>query len=230
MTPARISYFSDILCVWAYAAQRRLEQLVQTFGDEISVDAHFCSIFPDAWGKIGENWKDRDGFSGFARHIDEVARKFPHVEVHEQVWRKTRPRSSASAHLFVKAVELIEGDGGKTVARPFLERKSTQAGWAIRRAFFASARDISDWRVLAEIAEELAIDYDLVREKIRSSEAVASLAADYNLSKAHGVESSPTFIMNEGRQKLVGNVGYRLIEANVQELLRNPADGEASWC
>jgi hypothetical protein len=35
--------------------------------------------------------------------------------------------------------------------------------------------------------------------------------------------------MNDGRQKLFGNVGYRLLEANVQELLRTPA-GEASWC
>ncbi len=225
MTPVRVSYYSDVLCVWAYAAQRRLEQLVQTFGDDISVDAHFCSIFPDAWGKIEQNWKTRDGFAGFGRHVNEVAGKFPHIEVHEKLWRDARPRSSASAHLFVKAVELIEGD-----SQPYLERKSTQAAWAIRRAFFASMRDISDWRVLGEIAGELEIDYDLVREKIRSSEAVARLAADYNLCKTHGVESSPTFIMNEGRQKLVGNVGYRLIEANVQELLRNPADGEASWC
>jgi predicted DsbA family dithiol-disulfide isomerase len=225
MNPVRILYFSDILCVWAYAAQRRLEQLIQTFGDEISIDAHFCSIFPDAWGKIEQNWKDRDGFAGFGRHVNQVARKFPHIEVHDQLWCEARPRSSASAHLFIKAVELIEGN-----SQPYLERKATRAAWAVRRAFFASLRDVSDWRVLAEIAGELDINYDLVRDKIRSSEAVALLATDYNLSKTHGVESSPTFIMNEGRQKLVGNVGYRLIEANVQELLRNPAVGEASWC
>ena len=225
MTPVRISYYSDILCVWAYAAQRRLEQLVQTFGDDISIDAHFCSIFPDAWGKIEKNWETRDGFAGFGRHVNEVAEKFPHIEVHEQLWCKSRPRTSLSAHLFVKAIELIEGD-----SQPYLERNSTQAAWAIRRAFFASTRDISDWRVLAEIVGELDIDSDLVEEKIRSSEAVAALAADDTLCKTHGVDSSPTLIMNEGRQKLVGNVGYRLIEANVQELLRNPTDGEASWC
>jgi len=36
--------------------------------------------------------------------------------------------------------------------------------------------------------------------------------------------------MNDGRQKLFGNVGYRLLEANVQELRRRPAKDEASWC
>jgi len=33
-----------------------------------------------------------------------------------------------------------------------------------------------------------------------------------------------------GHQLLYGNVGYRLIEANVRELLHNPEAGEASWC
>ena len=41
---------------------------------------------------------------------------------------------------------------------------------------------------------------------------------------------SPTFIMNEGRQKLFGNVGYRGLEANVGELLRSAPEDEASWC
>ena len=36
--------------------------------------------------------------------------------------------------------------------------------------------------------------------------------------------------MNEGRQRLFGNVGYRVLEANVNELLRNDAAGVASWC
>jgi hypothetical protein len=34
---------------------------------------------------------------------------------------------------------------------------------------------------------------------------------------------------NEGRQRLNGNVGYRVLEANIRELLNHPA-GEQSWC
>ncbi len=70
----------------------------------------------------------------------------------------------------------------------------------------------------------------MVDEKIRFSEAVAQLAVDCNLSQKHGVEGSPTFIMNDGRQKLFGNVGYRLLEADGQELLRSTPEDEASWC
>jgi predicted DsbA family dithiol-disulfide isomerase len=232
MSPIRVSYYSDVLCIWAYAAQRRLEQLVRKFGDEITIETHYCSVFPDAWSKIEETWKTRGGFEGFNRHLNEIALKFPHIEVHEGLWLETRPRTSASAHLFLKAFDLVESEMGAGDFGPgsYFDRISTRAGWAVRRAFFASAKDISDWHVHKEIAESLGVDYGRIEEKIRSSEAIVRLTVDYDLSQKNGVAGSPTFIMNNGRQKLFGNVGYRLIEANVQELLRSAPEDEASWC
>ena len=44
------------------------------------------------------------------------------------------------------------------------------------------------------------------------------------------IEGSPSLVLNEGRQKLYGNVGFRVIEANIQELLREPRINDASWC
>jgi len=44
------------------------------------------------------------------------------------------------------------------------------------------------------------------------------------------IEGSPSFVLNEGRQKLYGNVGFRIIEANIQELLRAPGTDQVSWC
>ena len=232
MSSVRLSYYSDVLCIWAYVAQRRLEQLVQKFGSKITIETHFCSVFPDAWGQIEEKWKTRDGFDGFNRHINEIASKFPHIEVHQRLWLETRPRTSAGPHLFLKAIEIIERDrnGHESKPLPYLDRLSTRAAWELRRAFFASAKDISDWHIHIEIAALLGVDYKLVDEKIRSSEAVAQLAADYSLSQKNSVVGSPTFILNDGRQKLFGNIGYRLLEANVQELLRSPPKDEASWC
>ena len=48
-------------------------------------------------------------------------------------------------------------------------------------------------------------------------------------NKMH-IEGSPSFVLNEGRQKLYGNVGFRIIEANIQELLQAPGGNQASWC
>ena len=232
MPTVRIDFYSDILCIWAYAAQRRVEQLFNQFGSSVQMEAHFCSVFPDARGKIVNKWKDRGGFSAFNAHLIEVSERFPHIDLDPRLWLEVRPRTSASAHLFVKAMELIESDQmaeGRPL-KPYLERLSTQAAWEMRKAFFASAKDISDWGVLTEIIESLGVDYALVEKRILSSEAVAQLAIDYDLSRKNDISVSPTLMMNDGRQKLLGNVGYKLIEANVQELLRHPSGAEASWC
>ncbi|QFS50191.1 hypothetical protein [Nostoc sphaeroides] len=59
--------------------------------------------------------------------------------------------------------------------------------------------------------------------------AYAKLSQNFELVKEHTVTVSPTLIFNEGRQRLNCNVGYRVIEANIRELLHNPP-GEQSWC
>jgi predicted DsbA family dithiol-disulfide isomerase len=56
------------------------------------------------------------------------------------------------------------------------------------------------------------------------------VSADYELARELGVDVSPTLVLNQGRQRLNGNVGYRVIEANFKELLREPHAGQASWC
>ena len=55
-------------------------------------------------------------------------------------------------------------------------------------------------------------------------------AGDYQDADKMRIEGSPSFVLNEGRQKLYGDVGFRIIEANIQELLRAPAGDQASWC
>lgn len=232
MSQVKIEYHSDILCIWAYVAQRRVEQLIRTFGDQIEVTAYFCSVFPDARSKIARQWEHRGGFEGYSAHVQSVAAKFPHIEVHKDVWQKAIPRTSAGAHLFVKAVDIVQAANLETdlAAIPYLERLSTRAALALRHAFFGEARDISDWNTHRDIASSLAIDYSQIEQAIQSSEALARLEADYALGQAKDVKGSPTFLMNEGRQKLFGNVGYKLIEANVHEVLEGKNEGEASWC
>lgn len=63
-----------------------------------------------------------------------------------------------------------------------------------------------------------------------SGVAFADLEADHRDQQLLMVQGSPTYILNNGRQKLYGNVGYGVIEANIKELIRSPAAGAASWC
>ena len=229
MPTAQIDHFSDILCVWAYASQSNFDRLTAEFGDRITINIHFCSVFPDTWTKIASQWTDRGGFDGYANHVQGIAGKFENLPIHSDAWAKTRPRSSASPHLFIKAVELIEQEGFISKA-PVAERPSILAARELRSAFFTRAEDVSDWDVQREIAGLLHVGFDNILNKLKTGEAIARLTKDYHLAQLHGIEGSPTYVINEGRQKLFGNVSYGVIAANVNEMLASQSADAASLC
>lgn len=216
--PIEISHFSDVLCVWAYVGQIRVDELRQNYGQQLRFDYRFIPLFADTQQRIGEGWKDRGGFTAFNRHVLEVGEGFGHVSLHPELWLSHQPRSSCQAHLVIKAAQLL----GRESAAEILS-------WAIRSAFFRDNKDISQMAVLMEIVEGLSLPVDEIERLIHDGSAMAALFEDIRQRDAHKVEGSPTFVLNQGRQKLYGNVGYRVIDANIQELLSRPHDC-ASWC
>ena len=63
MSVVEIKYFSDVLCVWAYASQARIDAVKETFGDDVQLTQRFCSVFGDTPQKITSTWNDRGGFT-----------------------------------------------------------------------------------------------------------------------------------------------------------------------
>ena len=222
MEPIRIFYFSDVLCIWAYIAQIRLNELKTTFQDKIEIEHHFVPVFGTARGKLENRWRDRGGLQGYSDHVHEVAQKFDYITVHSDIWTKVTPVSSTSCHLFLHAIQLLEANG-------LVEQVFEKAIWAFREAFFTQLVDVSNRKAQFEIAENLGLPISAIQAQIDSGEAYAQLSKDFDLLKEHTVTVSPTLIFNEGRQRLNGNVGYRVIEANIRELLHNPPE-EQSWC
>ena len=54
MSVVEIKYFSDVLCVWAYASQARIDAVKETFGDDVQITQRFCSVFGDTSEAIRE--------------------------------------------------------------------------------------------------------------------------------------------------------------------------------
>jgi predicted DsbA family dithiol-disulfide isomerase len=52
MSVVEIKYFSDILCVWAYISQVRIDAIKEKFGDGVRIEHRFCSVFGDTAAKI----------------------------------------------------------------------------------------------------------------------------------------------------------------------------------
>ena len=227
----KLSYFSDVLCFWAYAAQVRLDELKNKFGKRIEIEHHFISVFGNTEQRIGEGWKDRGGHPGFAEHVLDAATGFPQVKVNPGVWMLSSPKTSAMSHCFLKAIQGLENQGlissetntqsGKTLFEESL--------WRVRCAFFEDALDVSNISVLKNIAEELQLPMTDIEKSLNDGTALAALMSDMEKKELLKLEGSPSYILNDGRQKLYGNVGYRVIEANVTELLEHD-DNQLSWC
>jgi predicted DsbA family dithiol-disulfide isomerase len=214
----KLTYYSDILCLWAHISQARVDEVAERFSDEVSIDYRFCSVFGDTAHKIGSGWAEQGSYAGFGNHLREVIAEFGHINLHPEIWQRNRPASSTPAHILLKAVQRVD------------RRQCRAVLLELRSAFFERCLDISKWSVLQTSLEVVGISVNDVRELIDNGVAYADLEADHRDQQILMVQGSPTFILNEGRQKLYGNVGYGVIEANIKELLRSPEAGAASWC
>jgi len=231
--PIKIDYFSDILCVWAYAGQIRMDELKHKFKDDVEIEYRFVPIFGSGKQQVEKNWKNKNGVVGFNQHLKKVAENWPHISLSNNLWTQVAPASSISSHLYLKSIQLLEKQGviehqscehfkGRTIFE--------QTIWLFRDSFFRLGLDISRRSVQDEIAKELALPLTEIHELLDSGKAHAALHLDDEVKKQYQIQGSPTLVLNEGRQILYGNVGYRIVDANVRELLHHAEQDDASWC
>jgi predicted DsbA family dithiol-disulfide isomerase len=213
-----IDYYTDVLCIWAWIAQRRIDELDERFGDRIAWRYHYVDIFGDTAGKMKRQWSERGLFEGFGQHVMEAASNYQDAPVNPDIWTRVRPTTSGNAHLFLKAVEQC-----------YSAEESKALALVIREAFFVNAVDISDQKSLLKIAANSGLDQTEITRRIESGSPIAALLGDYQSAKELAIKGSPSFVMDGGRQTLYGNVGYRVLNANVEELQNRPSE-EASWC
>ena len=226
MTTIPVTHFSDMLCVWAYVGQIRVDELMAHFGDDIELDVRFCEVFGNTAAKLGRGWADKGGAAGYGAHVQKIVADFENASVHPEIWQRNVPASSMPCHLFLCAVRLLSNDDGGSRAD---DRLAWRASRALRQAFFQDLIDISRREEQLRIAEELRLSVANIEEHLASGRAHALLSDDFALAREMGVKVSPTIALNEGRQVLAGNVGYRVVEANVAEFLSTPTI-QHSWC
>lgn len=222
--PIRITHFSDVLCIWAYISQVRVAELQANFADDVAFDYRYFGVFGDVGAKMATQWAAKGGLPGYAAHVQETAAKFDHVHIDGELWNRDTPASSMPAHLVLCAARIVHGREGSPDNEAVLALDNE-----IRRSFFEDATDVSHTGALLKICDEQGADTAAIETALQSGAAHAALSTDMKQAQEFGVRASPTLTFNEGRQTLTGNVGYRVMEANVRELIRNPLD-QHSWC
>jgi len=217
-TPLIIDYYSDVLCIWAWISQRRITELKEQWGSKIEIHYHYLNLFGDTNSRMAEQWGSRGGYEGFGQHTIESAAPYDNAPVNKNVWKNIRPLTSANAHVVLKAVELMySADVSEKLFR------------LVQKSFFVNCLDIGQLEMVITLAEGVGLDRHKIKSSIDNGKATAALMKDYKNAKDLNIQGSPSWLMNNGRQTLFGNVGYRILNANIKEVLEYPAQ-EASWC
>jgi predicted DsbA family dithiol-disulfide isomerase len=216
--PLIIDYYTDVLCVWAWIAQRRIDELNEKLAPKIELQYYYVDIFGDVPTKMNTQWEQKGGYVGFAEHVQKSASIFEDAPISSKVWTEVRPATSANAHLVLKAIEVT-----------YDKNKSIDMALKFRTAFFMDALDIGNLEVLCGLVKANGLSEEKINASIHDGSAMATLMHDYQKSKQQSIKGSPSYVIDGGRQTLYGNVGYRVLLANIEELLKHPAD-EASWC
>jgi len=227
-----VSNLSDVLCVWAYVAQIKPDESRRQFSDQVGVEYRFLHLLGEVAARIETGWDHKGVVAAYLQQVQQMAKRFAHIDIHPEIWTRNVPPTSMSCHLFLKAIQLLEKHGelsalpeerfgGKGVVE--------EAVWRCRLGFFRDLQNIVDRNYLEAMASDMSLPVARIHRQIDSGAAHGALCADFDAKDRQLVEGSPTFVLNDGRQKLYGNVGYRIIEASIHELLTDPGE-RASWC
>ena len=223
MKKINVSHYSDILCIWAYVSQIRIDELIDNFGENIHLEYYLFPVFGHALSKIDQQWEVKGGRNAYNLHVRDIADRFGHLSIHPDIWVKNTPESSLPSHLYACAtkiaetnVKLAQGSYAELIAQ-------------FRSAFFVEAIDIAKVESIRNIIEEKKFSLSVIEKEISNGKAYAMLSSNMRYASDHAISVSPTLTFNEDRQRLSGNVGYRIIEANMKELIENP-ELKQSWC
>ena len=213
------SYWTDPLCIWAFVARTKLDQLRTNSDAELHVSHRIVPVF----GSVVQRFRDGSwaeaGPDGRAASTRRVAEQFGHTNITGQVWIDDAPASSWSPSLAIKSIFLAEAAGEV----PAGTAETFQ--WRLRECFFIKNLNIARRQIQLEVAESCDISARVLLARIDDGRAMAALFEDYEEKQNLGVRGSPTYVFDGAREVLYGNVPYELIQTTVNLLLRDGMPG-----
>jgi predicted DsbA family dithiol-disulfide isomerase len=152
----------------------------------------------------GQELPERFRQSGGRSHFQELAE-----EAGLEVGKRTHWYDSTPAH---EATRWAAEHGAEDAFRH-----------AIFRAYFVQNRNIGSAEVLAEIATDLELDADELRNALAEGRYRERIQQEYQSAREIGVTAVPTFVANQ-RYALVGAHPYEHFEKLMAEIQEPPRD------
>jgi len=217
----RFHYWTDPLCIWAFVAQGKLDRLLAAHAGALDVTYHVVPVFGSIRWRFAEGPWAAAGVEGRVQQTAAVAARFGHPEVTGEGWRAVCEGSSWAAGAAVKAVQVAERAGELPAGA------CEQYQRALRAAFFLDNRNVVRRDVQLELASEHKLEAKPIAAALDDGRALAALWEDHQLRETLGIQGSPTYVFDDGRAMLYGNVSEGVIVATVAELLSGSAAGRS---
>lgn len=218
-----VTYWSDPLCIWAFVSQHRHERVRADYADRVRIVERVVPVFGSIPRRFREGSWAEAGPQGRARKTREVAAKFGIEGVDGSLWVDDPPASSWSPGMAVVAVRAMAAEGEVP------EGNDALFHLALRDAAFVENRNTARREVQLEVAEALGIARAGLEARLDDGTAMAALWEDHHAREDQRVKGSPTYVCDDGREMLYGNVAEPVIRATLDALLEG-RDGGGSAC
>lgn len=190
--PISIDIWSDIACPWCYIGKRNLEKgLDAVAGDDdvpqVSITFHSFELSPDTPVDFdGDEVDFLSGHKGMPR--EQVQQMLEHVTgVAEQAGLGYRFDILQHTNT-VKAHELLHFAKANDVQHEMEER--------LMSAYFTEGRHVGRIDDLVELAAEVGLDRDEVRDALVSARHLDDVRRDQAQAQAYGIQGVPFFVID----------------------------------
>jgi putative protein-disulfide isomerase len=195
-SPPILWYFADPMCSWCWGFTPVLDQVKETFGDELKVALMMGGLRPGTTDPMTSESRDE-----ILHHWHEVKKMTGQNFTFEGAMPDgfiydTEPPSRA-------VIAMSEINLESTL--PYFKK--------IQEAFYVGQEDVADTGVLEKLVSSFSIDSQEFTEKFNSDELKRKTQLHFQQTRQAEVRGFPTLVLNTGAEFEKISTGYRPYEA-----------------
>lgn len=185
----KVEIWSDVMCPFCYIGKRKFEAALNRFPDTAQLQIEWKSFQLDPGITAGAE-KDLYGYLARRKGISyEQAR-----QMHNQVMAMAR--GVGLQYDFDKAIVANSYDAHRMIQLAKQHGLGDAAEEQLFRAYFTEGKDFGDHQVLLQLAKQIGLDPQRVRELLASDELGDKVKADIAEAEQIGVNGVPFFVFD----------------------------------
>jgi predicted DsbA family dithiol-disulfide isomerase len=208
----KIEIWSDYACPYCYIGERQLEKALESFSGEESIDISYKGFELDPSASYETTSDTRERISGKYRMsleksqqmIDSITEYAKRVGL-DYNYGTTRYTNTFDAHRIAKYAE-TKGKGLEMSEKLF-------------HAYFTENKQMSDHKVLTDIAIELGLDKLEVEDVLKNKKFAEDVRNDEYEASRLGIHAVPFFLIN-GKYSLSGAQPPEAFEQTIEKALQ----------